>query len=569
MPESSRASAIDALYRISSLAGKTEEPLEALRRILREIVRIFAASSGSIALLNPDTGNLEIEVSEGLPHHPADISLKPGEGITGWVALHGRPLLIPDVRSEPRYIQLREPVRSEMAVPMEDRGQVIGVVNIDSDTADAFGDEDLKLLLLMTAEAGKVARNLWLIQQLKVKANQLESVISIGRRLVSKLELQEIIDGITLESRKIIRCRLCAVFLAHDEAGLLELYSVNGDSGAFAELPPLSVEESSIGVAFRRRKQIEVLDLVKTEDSLAVLKAIRSEGLVSLLATPILYEGEVIGVLNAYTSEAHRFNDEEKRLFAAMASLGAVAIQNARLYARVFQSEEQLRVSERLNALGLLASEVAHEIRNPLTVIKLLFQSLDLQFASTDPRARDRAIIEEKLDHLESIVSRVLNFAKSSEDVHAPCDLRDILRDTLILVRLKLEQCRVRHEYEEPGEPLVIEGNRGQLQQVVLNLIFNALQSMPDGGELRLELVRKPDAGNGPWAHLTVTDTGCGIPDTIREGIFDSFLTGRNEGTGLGMAIVKRILDGHHGRVDVVRSDSTGTAIRISLPLRK
>ena len=566
MHHTNRASPIDALYRISSLAGKTGRPKEALQLILNEIVATFDAGSGSIALINPDNGRLEIEVSQGLPEDSSRIELKPGQGITGWVALHGKPLLVDDVRAEARYFPVRDSVRTEMAAPMEDRGQVIGVVNLESDSTGAFTEEDLKLLVLLTAEAGKVARNLWLIQQLQTKASQLESVLTIGGRLVSKLELQEIIDSITMEARKIVDCRLCAVFLPDSGADSMTLYSVDGDSGAFRKLPPLPIDESSIGVALRRQKQIEVLELVKTEDHLVVLEAIQNESLVSLLASPMVFEGEVIGVLNVYTDHLHRFNNEEKRLFATLANLGAVAIQNARLYKRVFESEEQLRLNERLNALGLLASEVAHEIRNPLTVIKLLFQSLDLKFPPEDPRSRDHAVIDEKLDHLESIVGRVLNFAKSSDDVHSRCSLRQIVRNTLVLMRLKLEQSRVRLNYDDPEDPLTVEASSGRLEQVILNLIFNAVQAMPQGGDLILTL-QAVSHQSASWAELTLTDTGCGIPDDIRERIFDSFLTGRQDGTGLGMAIVKRIVDSHHGTIEVVRSDASGTSIRLRLPL--
>ena len=566
MHQTKRASPIDALYRISTLAGNTGRPKEALQLILNEIVATFDAGSGSIALINPDNGRLEIEVAEGLPEESSKIDLKPGQGITGWVALHGKPLLVKDVRAEARYFPLHNSVRTEMAAPMEDRGQVIGVVNLDSDSPGAFTEEDLKLLVLLTAEAGKVARNLWLIQQLQTKASQLESVLTIGSRLVSKLELQEIIDSITVEARKIVGCRLCAVFLADPGADSMTLYSVDGDSGAFRKLPPLPIDESSLGVAVRRQKQIEVLELAKTEENLAVLEAIQNESLVSLLASPMVFEGDVIGVLNVYTDHLHRFNNEEKRLFATLANLGAVAIQNARLYKRVFESEEQLRLNERLNALGLLASEVAHEIRNPLTVIKLLFQSLDLKFAPEDPRSRDHAVIEEKLDHLESIVGRVLNFAKSSDDIHSRCSLRQIVRNTLVLMRLKLEQSRVRLDYDEPEDPLTVEASSGRLEQVILNLVFNAVQAMPQGGNLNLTL-QAVTHQSVSWGELTLTDTGCGIPDDIRERIFDSFLTGRQDGTGLGMAIVKRIVDSHHGTIEVVRSDASGTSIRLRLPL--
>src|SRR5690606_36999694 len=116
---------------------------------------------------------------------------------------------------------------------------------------------------------------------------------------------------------------------------------------------------------------------------------------------------EVIGVLSIFTDQPRRFDNDERRLMRGVANLAAVALQNARLYQRVFESEEHLRHSERLTTLGLLTAEIAHETRNPLTVIRLLFGSLNLQFPADDPRATDVTIIREKLDQLESFVTRV------------------------------------------------------------------------------------------------------------------------------------------------------------------
>src|SRR5580698_486984 len=123
----------------------------------------------------------------------------------------------------------------------------------------------------------------------------------------------------------------------------------------------------------------------------------------------MLLEGEVIGVLSIFTDRKRVFDNDEKRLCSALASLGAVALQNSRLYARVFASEESLRKNERLTTLGLLAAEIAHEIRNPLTVLKLLQGGLGVDFAEGDPRRTDMRVIGEKLDELESIVPRVLS----------------------------------------------------------------------------------------------------------------------------------------------------------------
>src|SRR5690606_27569159 len=126
----------------------------------------------------------------------------------------------------------------------------------------------------------------------------------------------------------------------------------------------------------------------------------------SVLITPLIYENDVLGVLALFSDHVQRFDNDAKRLCAGLANLGAVALENARLYSRVFQSEETLRKNEQLTTLGLLAAEIAHEIRNPLTAIKLLFGYLDLDFPEGDPRRTDVRAIGEKLDQLAPIASR-------------------------------------------------------------------------------------------------------------------------------------------------------------------
>src|SRR5207248_7952447 len=110
--------------------------------------------------------------------------------------------------------------------------------------------------------------------------------------------------------------------------------------------------------------------------------------------------------LNVYTGQPYSFSNEEVRILSALAELSAIAIEKARLYERVVDVEEQLRQNEKLSALGLLAAEVAHEIRNPLTVLKMLYHSLDLKFPEEDARAEAPRVIEEKMQHLNRIVEK-------------------------------------------------------------------------------------------------------------------------------------------------------------------
>ncbi|MEO6875947.1 MAG: GAF domain-containing protein [Opitutaceae bacterium] len=560
--EDSRA--LPALYRLSSLARRADDPQVALAEVLDEFVTTFGADAGSIALLNPNTGRLEVEVSLGSPDHAHGLGLKLGHGVTGWCVLNARALLVPDVGTEPRYIAVRPAARCEIAAPMGDGEEVIGVIDLESDRTGYFTPSDLALLELLTLEATSIIQQLWRTRALQAKARQLETLLTSGLALVSKLESQELLDTLTRDTRRMMQAHACALYL-HDAAqGTVRF-------GAFdaSDHPTLPTDEQPVAACFAAaalltKRQIEFTD-VRSPEFHSVADLPKDNALCSALLTPLIVEGDALGVLAVFTAKPHRFDNDEKRICATLAGLGAVALQNARLYARVFQSEETLRKQEQLTTLGLLAAEIAHEIRNPLTVLKLLHGGLGMDFAPSDPRCTDLRVIGEKLDQLESIVSRVLNFAKAPNSLHSRWSLADIIADTLVLVGPKLTQAKIHVLYEPSATPLILEADKGQIQQVLLNLIFNAAQAMPDGGAIAISVA----PGQPGLANLDLADTGTGIPEGVRDRIFDSFFSGRPDGTGLGLAIVKRILQAHHGDITLVSTGPGGTTMRVTLPLMK
>ena len=556
--------AVDALYRISTLSGNKKDPVEALAGILDEVISIFGASSASICLINADSDKLLIEVERGLSKASKGFELPMGVGITGWVALYGEAFLCPNVLEEEKYFQLDDRIKSEMAAPLIEGGRTVGALNVDSLEVNAFNENDLRLLVLMAKEASRVLENMWMIQQLRRKAEQLQTLVLVGQDMAGKREVGEVLRTITREALLLLDCKLSAFFLYNEEEDLLHLHSLQDQTGSRSFEESLRPSDSILGTSLRGNRQVQTRDLLRTEEHHFVT-LIREEKLHSMLVTPVVYEDNPIGVLSLYVDRSHRFNDDETLIARALADLGAIAVQNARLYGRVFDSEESLRKSERLATLGTLAAEIAHEIRNPLMVVRLLFDSLGLEQGEDEAKNKDLSVIREKLDHLEQIAGRILDFGKSREAFRKPFSLKEIIEDATLLVRLKLEQCHVTLYINEFPHDLLVYVDKGQIQQALLNLMLNALVAMPSGGKLKIEVSR---TGEGK-AQVLVEDTGTGIPEELKGKIFDSFLTGTTEGTGLGLSISKRILRAHDGDLDLVQSGSKGTIFKITLPLTR
>jgi len=291
-----------------------------------------------------------------------------------------------------------------------------------------------------------------------------------------------------------------------------------------------------------------------------------------LLSVPLLFAGQSIGTLNVYTSRLYNFSNEEIRILSALAELSAIAIEKARLYERIVDVEEQLRQNEKLSALGLLAAEVAHEIRNPLTVMKLLYHSLDLKFPASDPRAKDARIIDAKIEHLNKIVEQILDFARTTEPKLSPVNLNDLVEELGLLVRHKLanQNIKLRRDLQSILPPVM--GDAPQLEQAFLNLILNAAEAMPDGGMLTIKSceIRQSRSSAQP-THVTVEfkDTGKGMSEELQKHAFTAVLsTTKAKGTGLGLAIVGRIIETHRGEIRIKSKIGHGTSIIITLPVK-
>jgi signal transduction histidine kinase len=555
------------LFQTAALINATMDPRQVISLVLKEAVRIMGATSGSLRMVDEENGLLRLEMAIGKGRNARRaLQLKLGEGITGWVALHGEPLLVRDVTKEPRYLPIRKGVKSEMAVPLCVEGKVIGVLNLDSNRLNAFTENDLELLTALANQSARVFHNARLHEQLKKKAMELRSLFSVGQAIVSSLNLDEVLGRIT---RKVVELmepvKLCSLMLLDHGKGELVIRAVHGASERYTKKPPLKVTESLLGRVAREKTPLIVQD-VRRHPEFRYSRLARKEGLVSLLSVPMICQDRVIGVLNAYTGKEHRFSSEEVELLATLASQSAIAIENARLYESVVSAEERIRQGERLLLLGEIAAEVAHEIRNPLTVIRMLAHSVKETFPPEDPRSKDLLIIEQKIGQMAGLVEQILEMAKQRKFEWNPVEVHTVFQETLELLRHRLTKQRVKLVTKwGRGVPPVL-GDKGQLEQMALNLLLNACQAMPEGGQLTIRTGTRRRRPGGRLVWIAVEDTGCGIPEGKVEEIFQPFVSFRSGGIGLGLSVVDRIVRHHKGTITVKSIPAGGSRFLVEFP---
>ncbi len=284
---------LTALHAISSLASGSDDPSEATKQILTVITAALDSDCGVVAFQNPETGKLEIEAGVGLPSD-AERSYSPGQGIPGWVAWHGVPLLVGDSTADARSRPIRKDTRCEMAAPMLlPDGQVLGTVALESDLPGSFGAGDLGGLVRLTSAAARVLHRLWEFRHLRGKARQLEALIATGQALVGKLEQRELFDTLTRDASAMMQARACAFFLHDPGNASLRLASYTGDPETFSPEGDLPLRSCLSASAVHMRKPVAFSD-IQSPEFFDLVDLPRDATIRSVLAAPMIFEGEVM-----------------------------------------------------------------------------------------------------------------------------------------------------------------------------------------------------------------------------------------------------------------------------------
>jgi signal transduction histidine kinase/CheY-like chemotaxis protein len=570
-----------ALNAISAAAVSSMEPDTVLYQILASTCHMLGADGGSILLRQPDTGDISFAVVV-----PGDADalrgrrLEPGQGIIGWVAQHGQAICVNDVHQDERWCDGVDLVtgfqtRSVLCAPLIYREEVTGVIEVVSQRVGEFEDQDKILLESVASIAAVALENARLYTTTRARVEELALLNEMGLALTATLDRATVIRAALHQIQRLFQAAGVVLLELDRQTGeLCVVRTVFGVQELEVSLR-LAPGEGIAGWVLANRQPVLVRDVQSdsrwsTRFDPLVAQYLGDQAC-TLMAVPLLGQDHDIGVVKVFDREPSLYTLDELRTLQAIASTLAVALENARLYDELKaaldarkRTQAQLIQAEKVAALGRLLASLAHEINNPLQALR---SSLSLLMNHEPPEEKRRIYLDlahQEVERLVGIVERVLGFYRPSKEGPEPVDIDSALDETLLLVHKQLEHGRVTVHRRRPVELPPVQAVAGQLKQVFLNIILNALQAMPGGGELTVESGWDDPAGE---VYIVFTDTGAGIPDGEMDLLFEPFFTTRPEGTGLGLTVSYSIVEQHGGRIKVESHVDVGSTFTVVLPI--
>lgn len=522
---------------IWSTIGKTIVAMQDLDEVLTNVIQLLnqkmQVETGSVLLR--DAGSDELYFAKTLHgdvEEFASFRVRLGQGIAGWVAQTGQSALVPDTATDSRWFNGVDEktgfvTRSIICAPLIAKNEIVGVIELLNKKNGTFTEEDLGLLESIAAPVAIAIQNARLHQQVRQQLDELEQ--SFHQVETAKREWEHTVDaideGITLvdlESRVLRANRTIADWSRSTPNALVGQFCYHAIHGA--EAPPDYCPHQQVLQDPNR--------ICRTEFTEPHLNG-------SFLCT------------------IYPFRDAAGHFVATVNVLKDITAQK-RLQAQLIQSE-------RLAAVGQLATSLAHEINNPLQGIRGALE-LVRDDIGDNPKPREYLDLSQgEIDRLAKIVQRMLDFYRPAGETPASVDVRAAIADILALSAKQLQHANVQVESDWNGSLPVVKGFANQLKQVFLNLVLNAVDAMPYGGVVRIQAQLKEDYGR--WLVISFADSGEGIAPAELEKVFDPFFTTKAKGTGLGLAICQTIVSSHGGRLMVDSAVGRGSTFSVWFPV--
>ena len=493
-------------------------------------------------------------------------------GIPGQVMAYGNSVLLPDVVEASNYVPIPGWEHgSGIWVPLSTGGDRFGVISVEFQQKGRVDNNDLAVIEAIAGILSTVLTNARQYDQLQQSVIQLEAVRETALDIGTNLDLQTLLRRVVNRVRTMLDAHGAELGFVDHENEMVEVlvsenpwqdYSgyrfkfnagVTGKVAATAEALAISDFNTWSGRADREFKA----------------------PFTTVAGVPLMLMGEIIGTLVVQDDRpARAFTNGDLRTLELLAPQLAVFIHNARLYQELEMrmeaqrlAEERLVRSARLAAVGEMAAAVAHELNNPLTTVTGFAELILDALPEDSPEREDMSLVLSEAQRSRTVVRRLLDFSRQSDLLRVETDLNELITIVLQLIHHIAQTENIVVRMELWGDIPLIRVDRNQIQQVILNLVHNAIQAMPEGGELIVQSLMELRDGE-TWLGIRVQDTGVGMDKEILEKIFEPFFTTKpsGEGTGLGLSVSYSIISEHGGYIDVSSMVGKGSVFTIWLP---
>jgi GAF domain-containing protein/anti-sigma regulatory factor (Ser/Thr protein kinase) len=501
----------------------------------------------------------------------------------GRTILEGRTIHISNVPADPDFNQATRflGVRAGIGVPLLREGDVVGILMLIRTSPRPFSDRQIELSTTFADQAGIAIENVRLFEEVQERTRQLARTVSelealgaVSQAVSSSLEVKVVLQRILEHACTMSDAGGGAIYAFDKLQGWFTLEAGHNMSPQLIEAVrqhPIHLGESVVGGCAARREAVQIPDLVQATPHPLYETHIRA-GVRSLLAVPLILQGEVLGALAVRRMRPGAFAPETVSLLQAFANQSAIALRNARLFREIEEKSRELEQASRHKSQ--FVANMSHELRTPLAAILGYAELMQEGFYGALPEKSTDALTRIRANgkHLLGLINTVLDIAKI-ESGQFSLNLSEYALETVVeTVRAATESLaqnkRLAFKTDVARPMPVGMGDEQRLTQVLLNLVGNAIK-FTDAGEVHVAA----KTINGHFA-VSVADTGPGIPERERTRIFEQFHqvddsnTKAKGGTGLGLAIAKQIVEMHGGRIWVESTLGQGSTFRMELPVR-